>query len=191
MKIKLLFSVLAITVGLTAVNQANAQDIEPIVAPVGLVGWNSPASLCQTMPGSAQSSVDYAVGAVSFAPGASGTIGLICHMPGVMNGVDPKKMTGLALSFSNPNAPAGCDVSVYMVDRTTGAATGEKLKSGNFQGVWTANLPISQTVGPPVLPPVLNHTHDVDVYLSRSQTAGESCNPVAFGMFLTDYYILF
>lgn len=186
-KIQLFITSAVIALGLGGAHQTFAQTLSPFVnqnPPSTEVGWNTPASLCQILPGSAQSTVDYVGGSVSFAPNASGTIGLICNMPGTMNGLIPAghPVDYVALSFSNPNVAAGCTASVFMIDRATGAVDGwTSDKSTNFSGIWTAHAPLNKTA-----PLATNHTHDVDVYLFRPASAGNTCNPMARGMF-TEY----
>ena len=138
--------------------------------------------------------MDYAAGAVTFAPAASGTIGLICSIPGVANGFFPEDMEAFSITFSNPNSKAGCDISAYIVDRTTQKINGLKIHPGaDYRGVWTADIDFATGVDglEPIWPIVANHTYDVDVYLSRSQAAGNMCNPVAFGLFLDDIALPF
>jgi len=96
-----------------------------------------------------------------------------------MNGLLPADINAVALRFSNPTPAAGCAISVYFVDRLTGEVVGwASDKSQNRTDVWTANVYL-QGVRPQ--PP---HAYDVNVYLFRPQSAGNSCNPVAFGMFM-------
>jgi hypothetical protein len=138
--------------------------------------------------------VDYAAGAVTFAPGTSGTIGLICNIPGVANGFVPEDMEAFSITFSNPNSKTGCDISAYMVDRTTQKVSGWKIYPGaDYKGVWTADINFATGVDghEPIWPIMANHTYDVDVYLSRSQAAGNTCNPVGFGLFLDDIALPF
>jgi len=179
---------IALALSLGSANQVLAQDgyrdqflnwIAP-TGPTGTVGWSSPASLCQLLPGSAPSIVDYATGGVTFAANSFGTIGLACPMQGTMNGVLPKDINQVALRFSNPTPAAGCAISVYFVDRFTGLNSGwASDKSHDLTGVWTANIWLNGSTSP-----ATQHTYDVDVYLFRPQSAETSCNPVAFGMFM-------
>jgi hypothetical protein len=109
-----------------------------------------------------------------------GTIGLICNMPGIMNGLDPNLIGGLAFTFSNPNA-SGCTASVELVDRTTAAA----IKSWNtppltsYTGVWTANIAFDSVVNTLDL----SHTYDVEMYLYRPKS-NSNCNPTAYAAYL-------
>lgn len=192
MKIKLLVPLVAVVICLGGTHRLTGQGYGSLVdqaGPSDVVGWNTPASLCQLLPGSAKSVIDYATGAVSFPPNTSGTIGLICSMLGMANGFDlpDHALNYVDLTFSNPNVAAGCTVSVFMVDRTTGASDGwTSDKSTNLDGVWTAHAPLIKT-----FPIAANHTHDVDVYLTRPASAGNTCNPVAFGMFVEGRPIYF
>ena len=97
-----------------------------------------------------------------------------------MNGVAPKDINVVALRFSNPTPAAGCAISVYFVDRVTGLSTGwASDKSRDLAGVWTANVWLNSKTSP-----ATQHTYDVIVYLARTQSAGNSCNPVAFGTYM-------
>jgi len=176
---------------LAGVSQMFAQRLPLSVnqyPPAENVGWDSPASLCQVIPGSAPSHVDYVSGSVSFAPGASGTIGLFCPVTAIGNGFTPSQMDYVALTFSNPAVELGCTASAFFVDRTTGLSDGwVSSKSQEYNGLWTANVPLTGNTSPIAL----NHAHEVNVYLFRPQSAGERCNPVAYGMFLANVNVIF
>jgi len=191
MKAQLFFAFLTAIFIVGGTEQMVAQQKNPIAInqfpPSESVGWNSPASLCQISIGSAPSKIDYASGSVSFAPGASGTIGLFCPITGVANGLSPSDMNYIALTFSNPNVEAGCTVSTYFVDRTTTQNDGwASDRSREYNGLWTANIPLDRTSFLP-----LNHTHEANVYLFRPESAGDTCNPVAYGMFLENVHVIF
>jgi hypothetical protein len=102
-------------------------------------------------------------------------------MPGIMNGLDPNLIGGLAFTFSNPNASSGCTASVELVDRTTAAA----IKSWNtppltsYTGVWTANIAFDSVVNTLDL----SHTYDVEMYLYRPKS-NSNCNPTAYAAYL-------
>ena len=190
MKIKTLFaSFLLAGLGLACADTAHAQFVYPN-GPGESIGWSSSAPLCQVLPGSVASFTNYsAPSSVSFAANSYGTIGLICNMPGIMNGWAPNDMNAVAFTFSNPNASSGCTASVQLVDRTTATpvyswATPETT---NYNGIWTANA------GSPTINSLnVSHTYDVEIYLYRpkSLVGVYHCNPTAYAVYLENFDFL-
>ena len=184
MKIKTSIMALAAALTLVGASQAHAQQLDQN-GPLGNSGWSSSAPLCKILPGSAASAVNYSAPSfMTFAPNSYGTIGLICNMNGITNGLTPLDMNAIAFSFSNPNPEAGCTATVQLVDRTTATpvyywTTG---RSTNYKGIWTVN-----TGSPSRGSLYFNHTYDVEMYLSRPQSAVNSCNPIAYAAFLEDW----
>jgi hypothetical protein len=187
MKIKTLFaSLLVAGIRLACADQSYAQLLDQN-GPLGIIGWSSSAPLCQVLPGSAASFINYsAPSSVSFAANSYGTIGLICNMPGIMNGLTPNDINDVAFTFSNPNASSGCTASVQLVDRTTATPvySWATPQSTSYNGIWTVNAG-SQTIGS------LNagHTYDVEMYLYRpnSLSGVSHCNPTVYAVFLESF----
>jgi hypothetical protein len=188
MKIKTLFaSFLVAGIGFACADQSHAQFLDQN-GPFGAIGWSSSAPLCQVLPGSAASFTNYsAPSSVSFAANSFGTIGLICNMPGIMNGLTPSDMNYVAFTFSNPNASSGCTASVQLVDRTTATPvySWATPQSTSYNGIWTVNA------GSPTISSLnAGHTYDVEMYLYRPKSlAGVyNCNPTAYAAFLERFF---
>jgi hypothetical protein len=180
MKIKMFMASLALALSLASANQLLAQVTLDKTGPAGSIGWSSSATLCKILPGSAPSTLYYPAGTVTFGKNNFGTIGLICSMPGIVNGNDPRLINNVAFSFSNPNDQYGCSVSVYFVDRTTGLSNGwASDRSRDFSGIWTANVGLNGNTLP-----LTNHTYDVDIYLYRPRSGINLCNPIAYSAFM-------
>ena len=144
------------------------------------VGWSSAASLCQILPGSAPSAINRTTGSVTFAANASGVISLACSVPNIGNGIRPQDINYFAITFSSPKMEEGCQVAAFVEDRTSNVVDGWSATADReYNGVWTASVPLLRTA-----PLALNHTHEVDIFLNRPASAGNTCNPVAFGVFL-------
>ncbi len=178
MKLRMLLATLSIALTFGGATQASAQNVTQN-APSGLIGWSVSAPLCTKLAGSAALAINYSAPSfVAFAPGAFGTVSLICDMPGIMNGLTWANINTLALAFSNDTAGLGCGAEVYLVDRTT--ATPVSHWGTNpftlYRGIWTAEIP------QPTLPQ--NHTFDVEFHLSRPQSAVNSCSPAVYAGFL-------
>jgi hypothetical protein len=179
MKTKACLASLAVVIALASSHQALAQTFLDQNGPDFQVAWSSSAALCQLMPGSAASTVNIVTGTVSFAPNSYGTIGLICSMSEIGNGLLPADISDLAYSFSNPSPQFGCTSSTYFVDRTTGLHDGWILDGIPRNGVRTVNVQLTKATLP-----LTNHTYDTDVYLFRPKSAVALCNPVAYSLFM-------
>jgi len=167
-------------------NEASAQSITVTQnPPSGLIGWSTSAPLCTKIAGTAAFAINYSAPSfVAFAPGAYGTVGLICEMPGIMNGLNWANINFLAFTFSNPTPGLGCSAEVQLVDRTTATPVSHWATDPMtfYAGVWTAEIPQR------TLPQ--NHTYDVEFYLHRPQSAVDSCHPAAYAGFLESIFII-
>ena len=180
MKSKLFIASLVLILSLAGANLALAQTFEAASldqnGPYTYAGWSSSAPLCQVLPGSAAATVDYANGVVSFTKTSYGTIGLICTVSNIGNGIGPSDIGSAAFTFSNNGGAAnGCTVEYFYTDRTVGDPVGWTSGSQAFTGTWTANISVS------VIP---NHAYDMGMYLYRPKTAVGKCTPTAFAVFL-------
>ena len=174
---------IAFAVILAGATLAQAQPILDQTGPVGSVGWSTSAVFCRIHPGSAASTLSYVDGTVKFTGTSSGTILLVCPMPGIMNGISVSNINAVGLNFLDASGQAGgCTVNVTLTNRTTHAY--DFWTSGqSFSGsVWTANVPMTGNTWP------LNTSdnYDVEIYLFRPASAVSVCNPTAYGVFLED-----
>jgi hypothetical protein len=206
MKTRLL--IIALTLNLASATLMLAQQQ---TGPSGIIGWSESAILCKALPTSAPSSFNYVTGAVTFTATSYGTIGLLCTVPGIANQLAPdaqglpslpKNLSGtvdagvgcdtpgcginsFAFSFLDPGGQAGgCSVSAYLVDRTTGLNTGWSSGSSWSGGVWTVDVGLNPSTTYPVN---TKHFYEVDIYLSRPESAVGVCNPTAYGAYLEFY----
>lgn len=171
-------SFLSAAIFLACANESHAQYF-----PLSAIGWSSSAPLCQILPGSAASFDNYsAPSSVSFAANSFGTIGLICNVNGIMNGLRPGQMNGGAFTFSNPDPFSGCTASVQLVDRTTATPVYAWTSDTGyiFSGMTTIAL------GSPGLSMDPTHTYDVEMYLYRpkSPSGKNQCNPIAYAAYI-------
>jgi hypothetical protein len=182
---KTLLSKAAITAALTLGSASHLLALQlPFIVnqlpPSKSVGWNAAASLCQVLPGSAPSVVNRTTGSVTFAPNASGTISLACQVPSIGNGIRPQDINYLAFTFSSPKMEAGCQIAAFAEDRTANLVDGwSATATQEYNGVWTSSIPLLR-----VAPFALSHTHEIDIFMNRPASAGNACNPVAYGVFL-------
>jgi hypothetical protein len=178
--------VIAFAVILAGATLAQAQTVLDQTGPIGSVGWSTSAVFCKIHPGSAASTLSYVDGTVKFTSTSSGTILLVCPVPGIMNGVPVGNINAFGLNFLDASGQTGgCTVNVTLTNRTTRKY--DFWTSGqSFSGsVWTANVPMTGNTYP------LNTSdnYDVDIYLYRPASAVGVCNPTAYGVFLE--YVIF
>ena len=176
MKTRLLIVALAANLACASLLHAQQQT-----GPSGIIGWSQEAALCTKLPGSAASSSNYEIGAVTFTATSYGTIGLACTVPGIANGVSPSGINAFAFSFLDPGGEAGgCTVSAYLVNRTAPAdAAGWSSGQSFSDKVWTVDVGAG---------PALNMSdfYDVDLYLYRPKSAVGVCSPAAYGAYLEE-----
>lgn len=184
MRIRMLIACLPVALTLTWANQASAQSVTQN-APSGVIGWSTSAPLCTKVAGSAALAINFSAPSfVAFAPGAYGTVTLICNMQGIMNGLSWAHINALAFTFSNATAGLGCGAEVQLVDRTTATPVSHWATNPMtvYNGIWTVEIL------QPTLPQ--NHTYDVEFRLHRPQSAVDSCSPAAYAGFLERVQII-
>lgn len=169
-------------INLAGANLASAQALQTIShnGPNGTIGWSTSAPVCQKMDWSAPISTNFGGPSfVGFAPGASGSVVLMCNVNGISNGLNFSHINTLEFVFSNATAGFGCSVEIQLVDRTT-LTTGVRWATDSmtvYSGVTTVNIG-----GFPALLPT--HTYDLEFYVRRPPSAVNICNPVVYAAYL-------
>lgn len=185
--------IIALGVNLASATLMHAQSLAPHLnppygTPEGVVGWGESAVYCKVLPGSAASTISTGTNTVTFAPTSYGVIQLICPVPGIMNGLSVSSVHDFAFNFSDAGGQLGkCTVGATFRDSTTGTTTvwsSEDSFPPQFTppyGMvpWTVDVLI-----PDSFPLNMTHLYEIDIILTRPQTAVGVCSPTANAVYM-------
>jgi hypothetical protein len=186
--------IIALGVNLASATLMHAQYINntasphinlPYGAPEGVVGWGENAAWCKVLPGSAASTVNYVTGTVTFTTTSFGVINLACPIPGIMNGLSVPSVHDFALNFSDGGdaRDGGCTVAAVFRDDTSGATTTWALGAHSFPPDGLIPNTVDVLI-PDSYPLLMNHLYEIDITLTRPQTAVGVCFPMANAVYM-------